>query len=401
MVDRLSTLQTFQLGVSTILERQAELQETQLQVATGKKILTPADDPSGTVRALNVEEDLAIIDQYGRNASLAQGQLSLTETALTEVQTSLSRVRELAVQANNSPLSPENRQAIADELNQRLDELVDLANTRVGNDEYLFAGFQNTTRPFSRSGSTVTYNGDDGQRFLEIAPGSQVAVRDPGSRVFLAARAGNGDFDFRAGANSGTAVVKDSRAESGYVRDNYTVRFIQAVPTDPVTYEVTDGAAAVVATGTYVSGDAITFNGVTLVIEGEPANNDEIIVDGAPRQSIFTTVAELANALEADNGSPASDAAVANAVASGLNNLDQALGQVLEVRTDVGARLSRIETQEVVNQEFELALREILSDVEDLDLAEAISRLNLQLVALQAAQQTFVNTQGLNLFDYL
>ena len=73
----------------------------------------------------------------------------------------------------------------------------------------------------------------------------------------------------------------------------------------------------------------------------------------------------------------------------------------LEVRSDVGARLSRIETQEVVNQEFELALREILSDVEDLDVAEAISRLNLQLVALQAAQQTFVNTQGLNLFDYL
>jgi flagellar hook-associated protein 3 FlgL len=219
--------------------------------------------------------------------------------------------------------------------------------------------------------------------------------------VFLAVPAGNGRFDFAPGAgNTGTAVVRDSSADSSFVRDNYTVTFSQATPADPITYSVTDSSAAVVATGTYNSGDAISFNGARLVIEGTPADGDSIAVDSTPRQSIFDTVSAIAAALSGADGSPASDAAVNNAIASGLNNLDQAIGNVLEVQSDVGVRLNRIESQQAINEEFNLQLQTTLSDVQDVDFAEAISKLNLQLVALQAAQQTFVSTQGLTLFDY-
>ncbi|MEO1079339.1 MAG: flagellar hook-associated protein FlgL [Pseudomonadota bacterium] len=401
MVERLSTLQTFNLGVATILDRQAELSRTQLEVATGRKILSPADDPSGAVRILDIQEDLALVDQYGRNASLARSQLSLEETALDQIGVSLQRVRELAIQANNATQSPETRAAISVELSERLDELVAIANSRDGNDEYLFAGFQARREPFSRSGNVVSYNGDDGQRFLDIAAGSQIAVRDSGSRVFLEARAGNGEFDFSAGAgNTGTAVVKDSGTSGAFTRDDYTITFTQASPSDPITYEVTDGAAASVATGTYASGSVIAFNGAEIVIEGVPEDGDVINIDSSPRQSVFTTVAELVEALESTTDDASSDAAVANAVASGLNNLDRALDNVLQVQTDVGVRLARLDTQDEINADFDLTLRETLSDVQDLDFAEAISRLNLQLVALQAAQQTFVSTQQLSLFDY-
>ena len=85
MVDRLSTLQTFQLGISTILEKQSELQRTQQELASGKKLLSPADDPSAAVQVLDIQEDLALVDQYGRNATLARSQLSLEETALSQV----------------------------------------------------------------------------------------------------------------------------------------------------------------------------------------------------------------------------------------------------------------------------------------------------------------------------
>ncbi|MEL7046036.1 MAG: flagellin, partial [Pseudomonadota bacterium] len=168
----------------------------------------------------------------------------------------------------------------------------------------------------------------------------------------------------------------------------------------PITYEVTDGAAASVATGTYASGSVIAFNGAEIVIEGVPEDGDVINIDSSPRQSVFTTVAELVEALESTTDDASSDAAVANAVASGLNNLDRALDNVLQVQTDVGVRLARLDTQDEINADFDLTLRETLSDVQDLDFAEAISRLNLQLVALQAAQQTFVSTQQLSLFDY-
>ncbi len=402
MVDRLSTLQTFQMGLSSILAKQAELQRTQQELASGKKLLSPADDPAAAVQVLDIQEDLALVDQYASNATLARSQLSQEESALSDIGIVLQRVRELAIQANNASQSPESRAAIAVELDERLDELLSIANRRDGNGEYLFAGFQAGSQPFTRSGNEVTYAGDDGQRFLDIAAGSQVAVRDSGSRVFLEPFAGNGTFDFAAATtNTGTAVVQSSAEVGSFVRDDYTLTFTQANPGDPVTYQVTDSSAAVVATGTYTSGDAIEFNGAQVVVEGEPADGDTITVDGAPRQSIFTTIGELVDVLENTTDDASSDALVANAVASGLNNLDQALDNVLQVQTDVGVRLSRIDSQEAVNEEFDLSLRTALSDVQDVDYAEAISRLNLQLVALQAAQQTFVTTQGLSLFDYL
>jgi flagellar hook-associated protein 3 FlgL len=84
-----------------------------------------------------------------------------------------------------------------------------------------------------------------------------------------------------------------------------------------------------------------------------------------------------------------------------LNNLDQALGHVLEIRSDVGVRLSQVDNQRSINESFTLQLQDTLSDIQDVDYAEAISRLNLQLTALQAAQQTYVKVQGLSLFNYL
>ncbi|EAQ98455.1 flagellar hook-associated protein FlgL [Congregibacter litoralis] len=402
MVDRLSTLQIFQSGISTILDKQADLARTQQELATGKRIQSPSDDPSGAVKILDLEEDIRLVDQYQRNASLAEGQLAVEETTLSAVNNVLQRVRELTVQANNATQSPETRASIAVEVNARIEELVALANTRDGNDEYLFAGFQAQTQPFSRQGGTVTYSGDDGQRFLDIAASAQVAVRDSGSRVFLAVDAGNGSFDFAADpANTGTAVVAESSADGSFVRDDYTVTFSQATPADPVTYSVTDSSAAVVATGNYTPGDAISFNGARLVIEGTPEDGDSITLDSAPKQSIFDTLQGIADALENSAGTPSGSAAVNNALASGLNNLDQAIGNVLEVQSDVGVRLNRIESQQSINEDFNLQLQTTLSDVQDVDFAEAISKLNLQLVALQAAQQTYVTTQGLTLFNYL
>ncbi|MFT6770745.1 flagellar hook-associated protein FlgL [Congregibacter sp.] len=402
MFDRLSTLQIYQSGISTILDKQADLARTQLELSSGKRIQSPSDDPSGAVKILDLEEDIRLVDQYQRNASLAQGQLAVEESTLSGVNNVLQRVRELTVQANNATQSPETRASIAVEVNARLEELVALANTRDANDEYLFAGFQAQTQPFTQQGGAVTYSGDDGQRFLDIAASAQIAVRDSGSRVFLAVDAGNGSFDFSAAsANTGTAVVSASSADNSFVRDDYTVTFSQLSPTDPVTYSVTDSSAAVVAAGNYTPGEAISFNGARLVVDGTPEDGDSITLESAPKQSIFETLRGIADALENSSGSPSGGAAVNNALASGLNNLDQAIGNVLEVQSDVGVRLNRIDSQQSINEEFNLQLQTTLSDVQDVDFAETISKLNLQLVALQAAQQTYVTTQGLTLFNYI
>jgi len=399
---RLSTVQIFQQGIDSILRQQVQVQQTQQQLASGLRVTSPADDPVAAVRILGIAEDLALLDQYQRNAGQAQTALGLTDNVLADVTTVLQRVRELTVQANNATQTPETRRAISVELEQRFEELLSLANTRDASGDYLFAGFQTQALPFVRGPAGVDYQGDGGQRFLQLSASSQIAVRDPGSAVFMAVPIGNGRFDITAAAgNTGTGIVRDTSATSSYQPGAYTISFAQASPTAPLSYTVTDASAAIVASGSYAPGDAISFAGARVVIEGAPAAGDAFSIAAQPKQDMFTTLRNIIGTLEGAGAGPAQTASVNNALASGLRNLDQALGRVLEQRAEVGSRLNRVDSQRSANDAFTLGLQETLSAVRDLDFAEAISRLNLQLVALQAAQQSFVRIQGLSLFNFL
>ena len=88
-------------------------------------------------------------------------------------------------------------------------------------------------------------------------------------------------------------------------------------------------------------------------------------------------------------------------VSISLDNLDQSLDKVSQVRADLGVRLNQVENQLDINESFNLQLRETLSEIQDLDYAEAVTRFNLELTALQAAQQAYVKMQGLSLLNYL
>lgn len=399
---RLSSVQIFQQGISAILDQQAKLNQTEQQLATGRRILNPSDDPVAAVQILDITEDLALVDQYQRNSNLAEGQIALEETVLADVGNLLQRVRELVVQANNASQGPEARQSIATEIESRLDELQALSNTQDANGEYIFAGFQADSKPFSSQAGGFSYNGDDGQRFLQLGSGTQVAVRDSGFDIFMSIPSGNGTFDIEPDAgNSGTVVAGSSSVTGTFVPDNYTVTFSQPTPSDPITYQVVDSSAGLVASGNYVGGDDISFAGANIQFDGVPADGDSFQVSPSVKQDMFTTLQNIVDDLKGSGSTPAETAAVNNGMGQALNHLDQALGHVLEVRADVGVRLSRVESQLNINESFTLQLQETLSGIQDLDYAEAISRFNLQLTALQAAQQAYVKVQGLSLFNYL
>lgn len=398
---RVSSLQMFQQGISSIMAQQAKLSNTENQLATGKRVLTPADDPVAAAQILDISEDLALLDQYQRNANLAQGQLALEESTLTEVENTFQRVRELVVQANNATQSPETRRSIATEISARISELEALANTRDASGEYIFGGFQAQNQPFTRSGSDVLYQGDDGQRFMQIGSSARVAVRDSGYDVFVAVPTGNGRFavDTAAG-NTGTLVAGTTSAASGFVSGEYSINFTNPVG-GPASYEVRDASSALISSGTYEEGDTVSFAGASIDFSGIPGDGDSFSVTSSVRQDMFSSLQGIVSALE-NAGSAANEVAeVNNAMARGLENIDQALGNVSRVRTDVGVRLNNVDTQIQINDNFNLGLKETLSGIQDLDYAEAISRFNLELTALQAAQQAYVKMQGLSLFNYL
>jgi flagellar hook-associated protein 3 FlgL len=400
---RISTNQMQQQGVNSMLEQQALLAKTQLQVSTGKRILTPADDPAAASQVLSLMQEKEVTGQYQSNADAARGRLSLEEQALTGAGDVLQRLKELAIQANNSTLNNANRASIAAEARLRLDELLSLANTRDANNEYLFSGYQGATQPFNRNASGgFDYNGDEGQRYLQIGPTRQVAVGDSGTDIFRAIRNGNGVFSTQENpANTGSGVIDPGTVSGAFVPDSYTIAFTQVLPTDPVTYTVMGAVSGAVAVGTYTAGSSIAFGGAKVQVSGVPANGDSFTVAPSANQDIFTTVQNFVQALETPITNAASQAHFNNAMSRVMGDLDNGLTNILDVRAKIGARMNVIDAQKGINDGFALQVQQTLSNLQDLDYAEAVSRLNLQMTGLQAAQQSFIKIQGLSLFNFL
>lgn len=185
MVMRISSLQAFNNGVSGLGRNYSNLIRTQEQISSGNRILTPADDPVASVRLLQLEQQQAMLTQYKDNLTAAKNSLTQEETTLNSVNTVLQRVRELAVRAGGGTLSAEDRQSIAKELEEREAELLNLMNSRNARGEYLFSGFLGKNEPFVRNpDGTYSYFGDEGQRSLQVASSTNVAINDNGKRLF-------------------------------------------------------------------------------------------------------------------------------------------------------------------------------------------------------------------------
>jgi len=400
---RISTSQFQRRAVETMLQQQARLSQTQQQLATGKRILNAADDPSAATRAMSLEREIATTRQHQLNAEDAFDRLAMEEDVLASVTNLLQRASELVVQGNNDILNAHDRNLIAVELREQLDELLGLANTRSANGEYLFAGFQGNTMPFTQNGNgEVSFNGDQGQRFVHVGPSVQVAASDCGAEVFQLIRSGNGVFRVQDDpANTGTGVIGASTVVGDFIPDDYSLTFLQAAPEDPVTFEVLDGANNLVASGTYVSGTAIGFNGVELEVSGTPQDGDRFSVTPSGHQDVFATIGQLIEVFEMPEDDPVSRAKLHNTVTRGLDEIHLALDNIGEIRASVGSRMNLVEDQKDYTGAFLLTAQETLSNLQDLDYTEAISRLQQQITGLQAAQQTYLRLQDLSLFNYL
>lgn len=400
---RISTQQMHQRGVELMLEQQARLSHIQQQVATGKRLLTASDDPGAAVQALRLEREMASSEQYQVTGEAVRARQSAEENVLAGVTDLLHNVRELMVQGNNDTMTAADRRALAQSLDQRLEELLGLANTRNGSGEFLFAGFKSTTQPFSHDGrGNFAYHGDEGSRRLEIGPDVSVAATTSGSEVFLGLRAGNGTFVTSADpANSGAGTIGAGRVIGAFVPDDYSLRFSQAAPDAPLLYEVRDSGGTLVADGEYASGATIQFNGVEIDVSGSPVDGDGFAIQPAGYGDMFSVIHRAAQTLGKAADDPTGRARLHSELNRGLAELDGALEQALLQRAKTGSRLNLVESQQDANEVFQTAAAEALSNVQDLDYAKAAMELQTQMLGLEAAQQSFISIQNLSLFRFL
>ena len=414
---RLSTQQIFFTSLNGVLNGQSQLVDLQKQIASGKKIETPADDPIASSQIIAVNQQISLTQQYSNNASLAEGRLRFEESALSSIENVLQRVRQLAVQAGDGALALQDRKAISVELKQRLEQLVDLANSRDSNDQFIFGGFQSGQTPITKGVSGgYTYQGDEGQLFIKVADNTDVAVSDSGKPLFI-------DIDqplnFNAalnGANTGSVVINDQvvlnqKNFEAFHPDGATITFDTTGP--GITYTVTrvsDGGvisggnpSAPLSNVAYVAGAKIEFEGMHIDVSGVPANGDSINVTSlaAAKLDVFSAIEQLAIGLEGSAATPPSQLGLSELVADSLISLDRALENVLQTEAKIGGRLNVIEGAVEINENIKLIGQQTLSDLQDIDYADVLSRLSLQSFILEATQSSFVKITNLSLFKFL
>jgi flagellar hook-associated protein 3 FlgL len=144
----------------------------------------------------------------------------------------------------------------------------------------------------------------------------------------------------------------------------------------------------------------VAFRGIEFRLDGQPQGGDEFLAAPSRFQDVFSSLDQLASAVELGVTDDVSRAELNNGINAGLLNIDQAIGNILDIRTQVGTRLSAIDGQIDTNGAFALNYQDTLASLEDLDYAEALSRLSMEVTTLEAAQQSFVRTQSLSLFNY-
>ncbi len=374
------------------------ISQTQNQMSSGLSFTTASQNPTAAGSVNNYNQALVQSQQYGTNATSAQTNLNTEDSTLSQVQTQLQSLRDLALEANSGILTSSNLSAIATQAVQIQNSLVALANTTNGNGEYIFGGFAAQTQPFTLTATGATYNGDQGQRQVQIAAGQTVADGDNGDTVFNQIKTGNGTFTVSAAAgNTGSGIAGATTVSNPALYDGgtYAITF-----TAPGTYQVTEGAT-LVTTGSYTDGSTIAFNGVQVTLSGQPATGDSFTLAPSANQSLFTTVQNLVNALQAGITSPTSATALNNSINGSINNIDQALNQTSNVRATIGGRLNSITTQQSVATSQQTQLQQSITNLQGLDYAKAITTLDQQNTTLSAALQAYTMTQGLSLFKFL
>jgi len=296
-----------------------------------------------------------------------------------------------------------------------LQELVSFANSTDGAGNYLFSGFQSRTPPFADVGGLMTYNGDDGQRLTQANASRQIASSDSGADVFMRIKSGNGTFVTQpgvrvaapVGANIGTGIIStgtvtDSAAlEAG---NSYTISF--SIVAGVTKYTVTGAPTALapaIANIDYVSGQAIGFKGIQFDIQGAPADGDQFTVTPSVNESIFKTVSDLIAALNApvptsDNGGTTG---LTNSLNRSLTNLDNALNNILSIRSSLGLRLQEVDALQTAGDDLSLQFKQTLSQLQDVDPYKAYSDLTQQNTTLQASLKSFAAVSNLSLFNYI
>ncbi|ODN41996.1 flagellar hook-associated protein FlgL [Piscirickettsia litoralis] len=464
MVTRVSTASVFNTTIDNLAKRQKELAIVQDQIASNSKILTAADNPIDALRVVALKNSIAQKEQFGDNMVSARNRLELEGSVLTSITDLLRAVKVRTIEAGNGGLSTTDMREIGTSIEALLGSIVQLANSRDRNGEYIFAGSKMTQQPFVQDNSgSYTYQGNDVQALARLGETLEIPVSDSGEKVFFSQA-----MFAKTTANINNAISVTSNnaptanISTGYVTDalkwkrsqqppeNYIIQFeplIGGVP--PAAPTDVDGTTAATndaqtfsvysaTTGKVITGDdgqpmqgltvkrptssdniveptVININGMVVEVTMDqsikdaatglprgPQRGDRFIVEAEEQKNVLNVINDFAKFLKSHVvGSSEANIAVNDQIQRMIASIDEASDSALAVTTEVGLRQENIRLQEDVSSNIILSQRKALGEISDLDFAQAVSELSILQTTLQATQLAFSRVQNLTLFNFL
>jgi len=418
---RIATGHIYNIARNSMADASEAVAKTQQQISTGQRVINPSDDPVASTKIISLNNELESIEQYQNNINAAKDNLITQESILGSINNLIQRVQEIAIQAGNTAtLSTSEYSALASEVDSRLDELQNMMNTKNASGEYIFGGYKSASAPFTGDASSgFSYLGDEGQQYIKIANGTSIAATDSGKDIFVDVDSDN--FSVNTSVSSANrsfpalsisvGQIVDQEAYDEFYPEDMKITFNAVTNIVPAAenYTITERSTGrvIMENQPYASGADIVVHGVSVKISGNPVSastdyaGDSLFVDSTTKQDILTTLSRFSDAMTTYDGTSESRDALDGAIASTLNNLTNAQTSVLEATSTIGARMNTLESTEDLHYDSDLVTRDLLSQLQDLDYAEAATRLSAQILVLEAAQSSFVTISRLSLFNQL
>tara|TARA_R110002012_G_scaffold242832_1_gene417299 strand:+ start:396 stop:1613 length:1218 start_codon:yes stop_codon:yes gene_type:complete len=404
---RVSTAQFYFQNSQQLTSKQSSVNEQVNYLSNGKRVLTAKDDAVAYGTLAGYKDELANIEKYQRNITQAENRNTLQETSFENAEALMQELKQNLIRANNGTLSDSDLKSLAAQVQYGQAQLLNIANSKDETGGYIFAGYNTDVQPFAlQPDNSVTYQGDSGIRELQIAKNVTVATNQPGNLAFESVPNALGDF--QPVYNTSTSEISINLAKITDPSSNdvtpgagfpppYNISF-----TSPTDLTITDADGdTFFSTNAYVPGQVISLtNGIELQISGNPLPGDS--VDLIPQESIsvFETFKKAVDWME--SGASSTNSAQRQIDYNDiLDQVDNALNHIISRRTEAGVRMQLIDNQESNHLDAELYLEKGRSNVEDLDFAKAVANFEQSKVALQAAQQTFIQVKDLNLFNFI
>lgn len=412
---RISTAFYFQTGLNSLNRQQGDLVHVFQQLGSGKRMITAADDPLAAAQTLRLGQSESANLRLEENRQVIQRNLGEEENVLMSLITQVNGAKTNLLSAATGTMSDADRTIMAGVFEEMRESMLNLANSKDSNGQYLFSGSHGDTTPFNST--SYEYQGNDKARNIQADQTRQISGSDHGKDIFLRATPGSTVFMTSAGdktatpaqINSGSGVIGGVNiTDSSKASVTPEITLTMGIDGDTLTIDPAPDApiAATVKFSEIKQDGKATINlghGVSVQLSGMPEVGDTFSLKNAQNHgdelNIFQTLTDVIDVLKTPtSGDPAAQAKLQNVLNGAMQKIDVTYDNILTVRASVGARMNEVEALSDSAALQRLQIKSDISRLEDLDFYSAASQLELRRAGLEAASIAFQKIQATSLF---